>query len=118
MGVDRGAEGGHDVLAGDRGVGGQAQGVAGVVIEPGQDLGVGAVGQGPVGEVGLPALVGQVGLEAQVAAFRAFAGFGGDQPFAGQDPPDRRTDGTCSPLPCRWACRVCGPASSPAAVSS
>ena len=28
----------------------------GVVIEPGQDLGAGAAGQRPVGEVGLPAL--------------------------------------------------------------
>ena len=32
--------------------------VAGVVVEPGQDLDVGAVGEAVVGEVGLPALVG------------------------------------------------------------
>jgi hypothetical protein len=43
---------------GDGLVGGDAEGVAGVVVEPGEDLGVGAVGEGPVGEVGLPALVG------------------------------------------------------------
>ena len=32
--------------------------IAGAVIEPGDDLGVGALAQGPVGEVGLPGLVG------------------------------------------------------------
>lgn len=44
-----------------------------MVIEPVEDLDVTAVGQGPVGEVGLPTLVGLGGLEAQVGAFRAFA---------------------------------------------
>ena len=47
-----------DDVAGDRGVGGAAEQVAGVVVEPVEDLDVGAVGQAPVGEVGLPALVG------------------------------------------------------------
>ena len=47
----------HD-RAGDPGVGGDRQGVAGVVIDPAQDLDVGAVGEAGVGEVGLPALVG------------------------------------------------------------
>ncbi len=42
------------------------QGVAGVVVEPGDDLGVGAgcavgLGESGVGEVGLPALVGLLG---------------------------------------------------------
>ena len=37
--------------AGDGLVGGDAQRVAGVVVEPGQDLGVGAVGEWVVGEV-------------------------------------------------------------------
>jgi hypothetical protein len=60
----------HD-RAGDPGVGGDRQGVAGVVIEPGQDLHVGAgppvgTGQGVVGEVSLPALVGLLGSEADV----------------------------------------------------
>jgi len=59
----------HD-RAGDPGVGGDPQGVAGVVIEPGQDLGVGAgsavwSGESVVGEVGLPALVGLLGGEGQ-----------------------------------------------------
>jgi hypothetical protein len=52
-------EGLDDDGAGDRGVGGDRQGVAGVVVEEGEDLGVGAVGEWVVGEVGLPALVGQ-----------------------------------------------------------
>jgi hypothetical protein len=45
---------------------------------------------GPVGEVGLPALVRQVGLEPQVGALGPLARLGRDQPVAGQDPPDRR----------------------------
>jgi len=43
--------------AGDVVVGGDGEGVAGVVIEPGEDLGVGAIGQAPMGEVALPALI-------------------------------------------------------------
>ncbi|WP_264033155.1 hypothetical protein, partial [Mycobacterium fragae] len=38
-------------------------GVAGVVIDPAQDLGVGAIGEPPVGEVGLPAFIGLFGGE-------------------------------------------------------
>ena len=37
--------------------------VAGVVVEPGQDLGAGPAGQRVVGEVGLPALAGELGGE-------------------------------------------------------
>jgi hypothetical protein len=60
----------HD-RAGDAVGGGDREGVAGVVVEPGQDLAVGswaAIGPGEpvVGEVGLPALVGLVGLESDV----------------------------------------------------
>ncbi len=47
----------HDV-AGDSGVGGDRDQVAGVVVEEDQYFGVGAVGEPDVGEVGLPALVG------------------------------------------------------------
>ena len=54
------------IAAGDGLVGGDRQGVAGVVVEPGEDLDVGAVGEAVVGEVGLPALVGVVGFEADV----------------------------------------------------
>lgn len=51
-------------------MGGDRQGVAGVVIQPGEDLGVGAIREPPVGDVGLPALVGQVGFEADVRGLR------------------------------------------------
>ena len=52
--------------AGDPLVGGDRQGVAGVVVEPGEDLDVDAGGEAVVGEVGLPGLVGLVGFEADV----------------------------------------------------
>ena len=55
-----------DGLAGDRPVAGDGEDVAGVVVEEDQDLGVLPVGQAAVGEVGLPALVGQLGLEPEV----------------------------------------------------
>lgn len=51
-------EGVYDGLARDTVVGADVQQVAGVVVQLGDDLGVGAVCQWPVGEVGLPALVG------------------------------------------------------------
>ena len=51
----------HDDGSGDGLVGGDRQGVAGVVVEPGEDLDVGAVGEAVVGEVGLPGFVGLFG---------------------------------------------------------
>ena len=47
-----------------RSIGGAIQQVSGVVVEPVEDLGVGAIGQGPMGEIGLPAFVGLVGGKA------------------------------------------------------
>ena len=85
------AEGGEHDRAGDRVVGGYREGVAGAVVEPGQDLAVGAVQQPVVGEVGLPALVRLLGLEPQVAALRAFGGFRGDRAGPDQDPVDGRS---------------------------
>jgi hypothetical protein len=41
VGGDRGAEGVAGDRSGDAGPGGHVQGVAGVVVEPGEDLGVG-----------------------------------------------------------------------------
>jgi hypothetical protein len=41
-----------------------------VVVDPVEDLGVGAVDKRPLGDVGLPALVGLFGGEADVAALR------------------------------------------------
>ncbi len=52
------AEGEQHGGAGDPGVRGKRERVAGVVIEPGQDLGIRLAGERVVGEVGLPALVG------------------------------------------------------------
>ena len=46
-----GQESGGDGFTGDRDAGGTSQQVSGVVIEPVQDLNVGAIGQAPVGEV-------------------------------------------------------------------
>jgi hypothetical protein len=51
-----------------------------VVIEEVEDLDVGAVGQRPVGRVGLPALVGQLGLEATPRALRSLLGLGVTKP--------------------------------------
>jgi hypothetical protein len=79
---------GH-VRAGDGGVGGDAQGVPGVVIQPGQDLGAGAAGERVVGDVGLPALVRHRCLKADVGRPRALARLGDDQAAGGQVPADR-----------------------------
>jgi hypothetical protein len=82
-GVDHGG-------AGDAAVGGDRQGVAGVVIEPGQDLDVGAGGQAVVGEVGLPHLIGLLRLKADVGRPGPLAGGRGDQALAAQGAVDRR----------------------------
>lgn len=55
---DGGSESSEDVGAGDDAVAGDVEQVSGVVVNEQQDVGVGAVGEFPVGEVGLPALVG------------------------------------------------------------
>lgn len=78
-----------DGVAGDRGVGGAGEEVAGVVVEPVEDLHVGAVGQAPVGEVGLPALVGLGGFEAPIGGAGSFPWFGNNEVSAVQDPADR-----------------------------
>jgi hypothetical protein len=59
----------HD-RAGDPAVRSDPQRVPGVVIEPGQDLGIGPIREWVVGEVGLPALVGLLGGEPQVGRLR------------------------------------------------
>jgi len=74
-------------------MGGDREGVAGVVVEPGQDLGVGAgsavgAGEPVVGEVGLPALVGLVCGEADVGRLRLLLRVGGDQSGGDQLPGD------------------------------
>ncbi len=89
VGVDCGQEGGDDVVAGDRVVGGAGQQVAGVVVEPVQDLDVGAVGEAPVGEVGLPGLVGLRGFEPEVGRPGSLPWFRDDQAGGVQDASDR-----------------------------
>lgn len=86
----RGAEGGQDDGAGDPVPGGDRQGVPGVVIEPGQDLGAGAAGERVAGEVRLPALVRQPGLKPQLRRLRPLARFGGHQAGPGQVAADGR----------------------------
>jgi hypothetical protein len=85
------AEGQQDDRPGDPGMGGDGQGVAGVVIEPGEDLGVRAAGERVAGEVGLPALVGHVCLEPDAGRLGPFGGVGGDQPGPAQVPADGRS---------------------------
>jgi hypothetical protein len=51
---------------------------------------VGAVGERPVGGVGLRARIGQLGLEPAPRALGPLVGPGNDQAAAGEHPPDRR----------------------------
>ena len=75
---------------GDAPVRGDGEGVAGMVVEPGDDLGIGAGGEAGVGEVCLPHLVGQIGFEPDVGRLGPFFGVGPDEAGGGQAPPDRR----------------------------
>jgi hypothetical protein len=78
-----------DVGAFEHGAGDAGQAESGVVVDDVEDLDVCAVGQRPVGDVGLPALVGLLGFEAEVGALRSLVRLGGDEASVGQDPPDR-----------------------------
>ncbi len=78
----------HD-RSGDAVVRGEAQGVAGVIVEPAQDLDVDAASEAVVGEVGLPSLVGLLGLEAHIARARTLVRLGGDESRTVQIAPDR-----------------------------
>jgi hypothetical protein len=79
-----------DNLAGDAAVGGDREGVAGVVVDPAEDLDVAAVSEAVVGEVGLPALIGQVGLEADVGRLRALGRLDLGEAVSAQGAVDRR----------------------------
>jgi len=65
---------------------GHRQGVAGVIVDEAQDLGVGGIGQPPVGEIGLRAFVRQFGGKPAVGGLGAFVGRLGDQSCAGRVP--------------------------------
>ena len=69
----------QDDGGGDAAVCGHGDGVAGVVVDPAEDFDVGAAGEAPVGEVGLPAFVGLFGGESDVGAFGPFVGCGCDE---------------------------------------
>jgi hypothetical protein len=79
----------QDNRSGDAAVGGDRERVAGVVVEPGQDFGVGRVGEPPVGEVGLPAFVGLVGSQTDVGGLGTFRRCWGDQSGCGEVAADR-----------------------------
>ena len=70
-------------------MGGAGEQVAGVIIEPVQDLDIGPVRQAPVDEVRLPHLVRLRHLKPRVGGPWALSGLRGDQPDPVQDPPDR-----------------------------
>ena len=61
-----------------------------MVVEAVEDLDAAAVGELPVGAVGLPQLVGQRSLEADEGRARALVGLRSDQPIAPEDAPDGR----------------------------
>jgi hypothetical protein len=84
MGGNGSAEAGEHDRSGDPQVRGHSQGVAGVVVQPGQDLAVDAAGQPVVGEVGLPSLIWQGGLEAHIGGLGPFGGLRNDQTGLGQ----------------------------------
>jgi hypothetical protein len=88
-------EGGDDISSGRdwEGAAGQAQ--TAVVVDDVEDLDDAPVLQPDVGRIHLPALVGQVRLESDVGALRAFVWLGGDEAAAGEDPPDARHRAGC-----------------------
>jgi hypothetical protein len=88
---DRGTERVDHDRAGDATVGGDPQGVAGVVVQPGQDLDLDAGAEAVVGEVGLPALVGLVGLESDIRRPGTLLRGWRDQAVAAQRAVDRRS---------------------------
>ena len=72
-------------------VGGDREGVAGVVIEPDQDLGVGPVGESVVSEIGLPGLVRKISLEPDEGRARSLLWFRSDQPGSNEPSADSGT---------------------------
>ena len=90
VGVARGSECRDDIVARDPGAGRAREQVTGVVVEPADDLDLGPVREAPVGEVGLPELVGRGRLEADRGAARALVRLGHDEARCVEDAPDRR----------------------------
>jgi hypothetical protein len=65
------AELGQHDWSGDAAMRGDRERVAGMVVDPVEDLDVGVIGQPPVGEVGLPALVGLFGGKPDIGGLGA-----------------------------------------------
>ncbi len=70
------AEVGEDDGAGDAAVGGDGEGVAGVVVDEVEDFDVGSISEPPVGEVVLPAFIGLLGRVADVGCWGPCVGLG------------------------------------------
>lgn len=83
-----GGEGVGDVGAGDGGSGNAGDGQAGVVVKQVEDFGAGAIGELPVGDVGLPEFVGLVGAKAFPCRSGSFVWLRGHEATPGQDTPD------------------------------
>jgi hypothetical protein len=78
-------------LRGHPGIGGHQE--PRVVIDDVQDLHIGPVGEHDVGDVCLPPLVRELGLEPDEGALRSLLGLGGDEAPPGEDAPDRGGSG-------------------------
>ena len=96
--VARRSERRHHVVATDSGAGSQAQQVPGVVVQPVDDLDLSAVRETPMGEVGLPHLVGRRGLEPDPGTARALAWLSDDEAGRVEDAPDGRGRRDRAPL--------------------
>lgn len=90
MGGAASGEGVNDDGSGDALVGGDRQGVAGVVVDPGEDFCVGAIREAVVGEVGLPGFVGLFGFESDVGGAGLLLGLVGDTASGAEVPVDGR----------------------------
>jgi hypothetical protein len=88
--LDRPMEHVHDRRPRDRLMGGDGQGVAGVVVQERQDLHVSPIGERVVGEVGLPALIRQLRREPDVGGFGSLGRLRTHQPLASQVAGDAR----------------------------
>jgi hypothetical protein len=93
VGPSGGVEARQDVGGLEHASGIRAHQEPGVVVEGVQDLDLGAVAEPPVGDVGLPALVGHLGAEPDPRAAGSLLRLGGDEPPAVEDPPDRGPGG-------------------------
>lgn len=102
-----------DIGAGHGQVGGRGDQQPGVVVEGVEDVDVGAVGELPVGGIGLPAFVGLVGLRPDVGALGPLARLGMTNPRRTRIRQIVDAAGRVSSSRPRCQAMVCAPASSP-----